>query len=187
MLDKLYSIIKDQRHVVAVIIIIALAGGCTPRKVVEEKEKPRENEPKEKKMRLAEFEQRFNPSDYDKDINIADKPRTDDRPVQHLLEIPKDTMVMQEEEIQGFRIQVFSSSGVDEANLVKNLVHEKFLNDTVYVEYDAPVYKVRVGDFVSRYEANQKLPEFVEKGYKDAWIVPDKIIHRKLVRVSLPK
>jgi hypothetical protein len=49
------------------------------------------------------------------------------------------------------------------------------------------VYKVRVGDFANRYEANQRLPEFVEKGYRDAWIVPDRIVQRKLVRVSISK
>jgi hypothetical protein len=44
-----------------------------------------------------------------------------------------------------------------------------------------------VGDFVNRYEANQRLPEFVEKGYRDAWIVPDRTVQRKLVRVSISK
>jgi hypothetical protein len=70
---------------------------------------------------------------------------------------------------------------------MKEVVTEKFIGDSVYVVYDAPVYKIRVGDFVNRYEANQRLPEFTEKGYRDAWIVPDRIVQRKFVRVPLPK
>ena len=96
-------------------------------------------------------------------------------------------MIVQEEVVQGFRIQIFSSSNVDEATLMKNLALEKFVGDSIYVVYDAPVYKVRVGDFLNRYEANQRLPEFVEKGYREAWIVPDRIVQRKLVRVSISK
>jgi hypothetical protein len=70
---------------------------------------------------------------------------------------------------------------------MKTVAVEKFPRDSIYVVYDAPVYKIRVGDFISRYEANQRLPEFVEKGYRDAWIVPDRIVQRKLIRVFLPK
>jgi hypothetical protein len=61
----------------------------------------------------------------------------------------------------------------------------KIVQDSVYLLFDAPVYKVRVGDFVSRYEAGQKLPDIVELGYRDAWIVPDKIVQRKM-RVVAP-
>jgi hypothetical protein len=106
---------------------------------------------------------------------------------QNPLEIPKDSMIVQEEVVQGYRIQIFSSSNVDETTLMKNLAVEKFVGDSIYVVYDAPVYKVRIGDFINRYEANQRLPEFVEKGYRDAWIVPDRIVQRTFVRVSISK
>ncbi len=94
---------------------------------------------------------------------------------------------MQEETVQGFRIQIFSSSNIDDANAAKKGAEGKFSNDSVYIVFDAPVYKVRVGDFVNRYDASQRLPEFVDKGYRDAWIVPDQIEQRKIVRVPLPK
>jgi hypothetical protein len=187
MFDQLHSVIKLQRFLIGFAVIIFIAAGCTSRRFVVDKEKSKGDEVKGDNLTLAQYEATLNPSDYDQEIEIVEKTHLQDNQQQSVLDIPKDTMVVQEEVVQGFRIQVFSSSGVDEANLVKSLVQEKFIKDTVYVEYDAPVYKVRVGDFVNRYEASQRLPEFVEKGYRDAWIVPDRIIQRKLVRVPLPK
>ncbi len=185
MLGELYSMtIKATLYYQFVILVFILAG-CTSQRFAE-KEKPKTEVPKDK-FSLAQFEKTFNPADYDREVNIVQRIDTADKNKLPPLEIPKDTLIIKEEAVQGFRIQVFSSSGVDEANLVKNLVQEKFVHDTVYVEYDAPVYKVRVGDFINRYEANQRLPEFVEKGYRDAWIVPDRVIQRKAERVPLPR
>jgi hypothetical protein len=184
MLDKLYSLIKARQLFIGAAIAILIASGCASRRFAE---KPKEEDSKGNASSLAEYEKTFNPVDYDQEIVIASAAPVYDTLHRTQLEIPKDTVVMQEEAVQGFRIQVFSSSGVDEANLVRSLVQEKFSKDSVYVEYDAPVYKIRVGDFINRYEANQRLPEFIEKGYRDAWIVPDRIVQRKLVRISIPK
>jgi hypothetical protein len=159
--------------------------GCTSSKPLLVKEKPKYEQQKEKKLLLSEYEATLNPVAFDQEIEIVQKARDDEQKHQNPLEIPMDSMVVQEEVVQGFRIQIFSSSNVDETTLMKNLALEKFVGDSVYVVYDAPVYKVRIGDFVNRYEANQRLPEFVEKGYRDAWIVPDRIVQRKLVRVSI--
>ena len=34
------------------------------------------------------------------------------------------------------------------------------------------------------HEAGQKLPDIVELGYRDAWIVPDKIVQRKVRAIA---
>ena len=60
----------------------------------------------------------------------------------------------------------------------------KVREDSVYVVYDPPVYKVRVGDYTSRLEASRKLSTFIDKGYPDAWIVADRIVQRRLVRIG---
>jgi hypothetical protein len=146
-----------------------------------------EETPKEKRLPLAAYEATLNPADFDHEVDVIQKNHSEEKREQTPLEIPKDSLIIQEEIIQGFRIQVFSSANVDEAALIKGTVLGKFASDSVYLVYDAPVYKIRVGDFTSRYEANQRLPEFVEKGYRDAWIVPDRVVQRKLVRVPLQK
>lgn len=188
MLDQLHTVIITQRLPAGILLIMLLAGGCSsPRPFIEEEKTNEEVLKKETKRPLSEYEATLDPMKYDQEVEIVEKAHVEEKKQQAPLEIPKDSLVVQEEVIQGFRIQVFSSSGVDEANLMKSITQEKFTGDSVYVVYDAPVYKVHVGDFVNRYEANQRLPEFVDKGYRDAWIVPDRIIQRKLVRIPLPK
>jgi hypothetical protein len=187
MLDKLYSIRTKKQLFAGIFLLTVFLIGCTSSKPFLVEEKPKNEPPKEKKLLLSEYEATLNPVDFDREIEIVQKSQSADQKQQKPLEIPEDSMVVLEEVVQGFRIQIFSSSNVDETTLMKNLALEKFVGDSIYVVYDAPVYKVRVGDFVNRYEANQRLPEFVEKGYRDAWIVPDRIVQRKLVRVSISK
>jgi hypothetical protein len=185
MLDQLYSITRSL--FVGLVLVTTLGVGCAPTKVIRTEQKQHVEPPKERKVQLSEYEAKFNPVDFDREIEGVQNARNEELKQQSPLEIPKDSMVIQEEVIQGYRIQIFSSSNVDEASLTKNLASEKFAGDSIYVVYDAPVYKVRIGDFVNRYEANLRLPDFVEKGYRDAWIVPDRVVQRKLVRVSIPK
>ena len=187
MLDQLYSIRTKIPLFVGIILLAALITGCSSTKQNLAEEKLKSEQPKEKILLLSEYEGTLNPVEFDREIEAAQKVRGNEQKQQNPLEIPKDSMAIQEEVVQGFRIQIFSSSNMDEAILMKNLALEKFVGDSVYVVYDAPVYKVRVGDFLNRYEANQRLPEFVDKGYRDAWIVPDRIVQRKLVRVSISK
>jgi hypothetical protein len=50
--------------------------------------------------------------------------------------------------------------------------------------FDPPVYKIRVGDFLTRVEANQRLGVISALGFADAWVVGDKITIRKSIRVK---
>jgi hypothetical protein len=187
MLDQLYPLKNRIQLFIGIFLSLSLMVGCGSSKQVLVEEKPKIEQPKEKKLLLSEYEGTLNPVDFDQEIEIVQTVRHEGPKQQIPIEIPKDSTVVQEEVVQGFRIQIFSSSNVDETTLMKNLALEKFVGDSIYVVYDAPVYKVRVGDFINRYEANQRLPEFIDKGYRDAWIVPDRIVQRKLVRIPIPK
>jgi len=187
MLDQFYPVKKRKLVYAGICFLSMLAAGCTSSKQVLSVDKPKNDQTKEKKLLLSEYEGTLNPVEYDQEIEFAQKTNGTNQKQQNFLEIPKDSLMVREDVIQGFRIQIFSSSGVDETTLMKNLALEKFTGDSIYVVYDAPVYKVRVGDFLNRYEASQRLPEFIEKGYRDAWIVPDRIVQRKLVRFPLSK
>lgn len=177
---------KNTINIFAVIISIALFTGCASRRFVSDKEKDK-REAGEKSVSLSYYEAMLNPADYDRDIEDTVTKSDLGNTIVNLPEIPKDTLIVQEEIVQGFRIQVLSTSGVDEANSMREVLHWKFPGDSIYIIYDTPLYKLRIGDFFNRYEANQRLPEFVEKGYKDAWIVPDRIIRRSFVKVPLSK
>ncbi len=183
MLDQLHTIAALRAMNTSAVFLLLLAIGCSPSRRVAGKS---EESAKEKRLSLAQYEPTLNPSDYDEEIEVVQKAHAEEK--NHgPLAIPNDSTIVQEEMVQGFRIQIFSSSNIDDANSAKKGAELKFLGDSVYIVFDAPVYKVRVGDFVNRYDASQRLPEFVDKGYRDAWIVPDQIEQRKVVRVPLPK
>jgi len=67
------------------------------------------------------------------------------------------------EEISGFRVQVFSSNNHQtarsEAFRIKALVEEQFPDRGVYETFNSPFWRVRVGDFRTREEAQELLAE----------------------------
>lgn len=82
----------------------------------------------------------------------------------------------QQENLQGYRIQVFTGNTTERAKAesIKKEVEEKYQIAT-YVEYSNPLFKVRVGDFIDKIEAIQ-LKHKLEKEYPNTYIVKvDKI------------
>jgi len=78
------------------------------------------------------------------------------------------------QEVQGYRVQICALSDQEAARDIQREAILKF-NDNIYLIYDSPYYKVRVGDCTSRYDAD-KLQRFaVEKGFHDAWVVKTKV------------
>ena len=74
----------------------------------------------------------------------------------------------------GFRIQVFESKSIEEAQAFYRKSTVDF-SEEVYLIFDAPFYKVRIGNCVSRNEANNLQNTLKEMGYKTAWIVRSRI------------
>ena len=74
----------------------------------------------------------------------------------------------------GFRLQVFETSSVEEAKRSLRKF-EKALDDAVYMIFDAPLYKLRTGNFVTKKEAENEKLKLNREGYKDVWIVRSRI------------
>jgi hypothetical protein len=68
-----------------------------------------------------------------------------------------------------YRVQVFTSRLYTEASREKAIAEEIF-NLPVYLDYEVPYYKLRVGDFTTRGEAEDMLPEIKAIGYRNAWV-----------------
>ena len=122
---------------------------------------------------LAVHESDFQPSKYD--VEIAQVESSSQR-----YAIPEqDTSIAASnaatELIPGFRVQVIFSNSIDEATRMKNELTPLFPSDAVYMLYDSPYYKVRVGDYEERSHAALVLKFLLEKGYTQSWIVPDRV------------
>ncbi len=154
----------------ALIVLILIVAGCSGGKETETASVP-------KTMSLKEFlagsEKDFTPSDYDADVPVVEK----EAQRQHdSIEAALIATTAVPETIPGFRIQVMFTQEIEQANAARDDLSLQTGDQWVYVVYDAPYYKVRVGNFADRAEAGVMLKNLVSMGYKDAWIVPDNII-----------
>jgi len=69
-----------------------------------------------------------------------------------------------------FRIQILASSQIDMARREK-VNAENVIKQPVFMASEQSLYKLYVGDFKTRAEAEAALPEVRKLGYKDAWVV----------------
>ena len=79
--------------------------------------------------------------------------------------------------MNGFRIQIFFDSGTN-SKIRATSVYDNFLvkypDVGVYLTFKAPNYKVRIGDFRTKLDAQRFLNEILAD-YPNAWIIEDQI------------
>lgn len=86
--------------------------------------------------------------------------------------ISKENFDYQEPElVSGYRVQICAVSEEARAKQVQRDAILKFFNEEIYLIYDSPYYKVRVGNCLTRFEADKLQQLAVEKGFDDAWVV----------------
>lgn len=79
--------------------------------------------------------------------------------------------------IPGYRIQIFFDSGLNSSDRARQLRDEfllKFPEIPAYVNWKAPNYRVRVGDFRNRLEAERTM-QLIMADYPSAWVSKDEI------------
>ena len=80
---------------------------------------------------------------------------------------------------EGYRLQIFESSSVEEANRTLRKF-ERSLKDSVYMVFEAPLYKLRLGNFATKKEAEKQKENLKKKGYKNIWTVRSRIEQGRL-------
>ena len=56
---------------------------------------------------------------------------------------------------KGFRIQVLSTTSRDQANQVKSDLLNRFTEEKTYLQYHSPYFKVRIGNFINKDDAEK--------------------------------
>lgn len=72
--------------------------------------------------------------------------------------------------MEGYRVQVFSGTERRIAQALEARLREKY-SLPVYMLFEAPQYKVRVGDYPTRAEADHWCQQLRDDGFPDAWVV----------------
>ncbi|MEW6509423.1 MAG: SPOR domain-containing protein [Bacteroidota bacterium] len=126
---------------------------------------------------LRRYEADFRPSDHDPAPGNAMQRDSAGHLTGRETPVTADTAATEAEEyVQGFRVQIFSTTNIDAAQARKTEAESYFPGEWIYLEYDPPTYKIRVGNFRARYEADRFARLAAEKGFADAWTVPEKVL-----------
>ncbi len=83
----------------------------------------------------------------------------------------------QQNGIDGYRVQIFFDVGNNSLNRASNVAEQYqllFPGDTAYISFSEPHYKVRVGDFRTKLDAEGYLQQ-VLPDYPNAFVIKDRI------------
>ena len=80
---------------------------------------------------------------------------------------------IEEKELEVFRIQIFESTVASIARAEEKRF-QNILGDTVYINFETPLYKLRIGNYTNRKNAEDAIESISKLGAKDAWIIRTK-------------
>jgi hypothetical protein len=83
---------------------------------------------------------------------------------------------------EGYRIQIFFDAGnnsLSGAQAAQANYQMLYPGDTAYISFVEPYYKVRIGDFRTRLEAESYLHQII-RDFPNAFIIKDKILFPKM-------
>ena len=152
----------------ATFLFLCLGLGCTPSPPLQEKQQED----------LLEAERGFDPLTQDQDRPIVITEPEEGSEQVRMLQRDQKALGTQEipigpdeaGTIKGYRVQIFLSDNLREAARVMAQARVEFTEE-IYLEYDAPYYKVRVGDCQTEAEGQGLLKVAQDLGYRDAWLV----------------
>lgn len=78
----------------------------------------------------------------------------------------------------GFRVQIFSTTHYEEADSVRADLYFKTNQKNIYLLFEPPNYKVRVGDYISQSGAQELAFKLSQLGVKNALVVSDSVLVR---------
>ena len=76
--------------------------------------------------------------------------------------------------LDGYRLQLYESSSAEQANN-KMKEYSNSLKDSLYIVFDAPLYKIRYGNYVTKNKAEIEKNNLKKKGYRTAWVIKSRI------------
>ena len=97
----------------------------------------------------------------------VDEAKTADSVYQLVEDIPDEIDSLNS---QAYRVQLFSSKVFGESRREK-LIAEEIFDRPVFMDYEVPYYKIRVGNFSNREKAEEYQMRAKSAGYTNAWVV----------------
>lgn len=106
--------------------------------------------------------------------------------VNRRLDLVLDTIATQNRSIRyapGYRVQVYVGNQRQEADATKLLIYQNFPELSPYLSYNQPTYKLKVGDFMRRMDA-ERYYSSIRKLISSAQLQPDKVDVRRSLLIK---
>lgn len=90
---------------------------------------------------------------------------------------PDPEKIIAVKEVNGFRVQILATKNIETASLFEQEASERFghLDHKTYLIFEAPLYRIRVGDCRERSDAEALRDLATQYGYRESFIVKSKI------------
>jgi hypothetical protein len=118
----------------------------------------------------------FSANIYATDTIIVRKDERLDIITKNLIQINKrSSLLTSSGKYKGFRIQVISTTSREQAFSIKNDLLNKFPNERSYVMFQSPYFKVRIGNFLKRPDAEKFRKDLSKYFSHPVFVVEDAI------------
>ena len=168
------------KYLLFLILVLFAAFSCTSSKKIT----PREDVIVEE---TSEYDERFDPLSLDDDdivIEASEKQQKETKPERPSRK-PEDKVqeFTTEQEVDGYRIQVYASRSIEGATVAQQKAKDEFepLGHKVYMIFETPFYKIRIADLQDRTKAEEVLEIVKSMGYDQSFLVFGRIILQKSV------
>ena len=99
----------------------------------------------------------------------------------------RSTMLTSSGQYKGYRIQVVSTTNRDQAFKIKTDLLMKYPDEKTYVMFQSPYFKVRIGNFLKRVDAEKFRKELNKAFPQGVFIVEDAIDYTPPPEEELPQ
>lgn len=154
---------------------------------------PSQKNDKEVNEDLSQYRPRYK-SSIETDATVAEKtiPNTTSKITDAPMHVNKrldtllDTIAMRNKSIKftnGFRIQIYVGNDRKAADDAKIFTYQKYPEIFPYLSFQQPIYKVKIGDFLNRMDAERYFSD-IKDLFPSAMILPDRVEIKKGLMVS---
>ncbi|HSD63747.1 MAG TPA: SPOR domain-containing protein [Ignavibacteriaceae bacterium] len=139
-----------------------------------------EREKKNEKKGIEEktFKETFDITPYKTTIDIKEKPVTEETDSEinawygyEQKDSTSDPVKTVVGTTNGFRVQVFATDNLEQADSLKSELVQKVIMKNIYIIFDPPFYKVEVGDFTSMGDAKDLNFKLTQMGYTESRVI----------------
>lgn len=184
-----------QRISYLVLFLLAILGAaCSPKVATTGKSTASttvtKSTPKSNDQNLAVYRPKYTEKSTEGATDKADSKKVNksEQPmhVNKKLDAVLDTIASRNKNIRfanGYRIQIYVGNDKKSADDAKIFTYQSFPELNPYISYTQPVFKVKVGDFLNRMDAERYFSK-IRESYPTAMILPDKVEIRKGLQVK---